>query len=251
MKKWTTEWKTEQLLNLKAAWSHCEKCKLCETRNKIVFGEGNVDADIVLISEGPGEEEDKTGRPFVGDSGKLLNSFLAKVGIERSSLYITNIVACRPPENRDPGNIEIKTCIDRVYKILYLIDPLLIITAGKVALQALVDGTHGITTCHGKLFSSPHPDFRITGEKNGADIPGKFFPRKGDKKKEYLLTYDVIPIMHPSYILREDSVRDNNAYTEGGLAFRTLNDLYYAKSIVDKLKQEHLNTFKSYKEPRL
>jgi uracil-DNA glycosylase family 4 len=243
MEKWSRDWKQEQLKMLKAEWENCQKCPLCNTRKRVVFGEGNPEADIILISEAPGDEEDKCGRPFVGKCGELLNGMLEQVGIDRSTWYITNLVGCRPPPGRtEPLSAEIDACIERVYKIIYTIDPVLIVSAGKLTLQSLVGSRWGVTSERGKLFSSPYPEMKTTGERNGVSVPGKFFPKKGDNKKEYSLDYDLIPIVHPSFLLRDSTQRSDGSFMDGGVAHRTMDDLFKIKTLVDNYNEELTRT---------
>ena len=100
----------ETLEELEESCNGCTKCKLCQHRTKIVFGVGNKNADIMMIGEGPGADEDAQGEPFVGKAGKLMNEAFRGIGINRDNLYITNVVKCRPPQNRDPEKDEIESC---------------------------------------------------------------------------------------------------------------------------------------------
>ena len=102
----------ETIEELKQSCMNCQKCKLCTTRQNIVFGEGNENADIMFIGEGPGGDEDKQGEPFVGKAGQLMNNAFDVVGIKREEVYIANIVKCRPPNNRDPEEDEITSCMN-------------------------------------------------------------------------------------------------------------------------------------------
>jgi DNA polymerase len=241
MELWSAEWKQHQLDQLYEDWKKCDRCPLVETRHKVVFGEGNPDADILFIGEGPGEEEDKVGRPFIGESGQLFTALWESLDQHRGDSYVTNIVGCRPPENRNPTKIEKEACLPRLHEIIYIIDPLLIVTLGKVALNALVGGRQwGIETSHGKLFSSPHPDVRVTDEKNGIHIHGRVFPRTGDDKKKYTLEYDCIPLFHPAYILRVDSYdHEKDEFEKGGVAHKTLDDMRVVISQIQQLKNEY------------
>jgi len=237
---WSREWKIEQLQILYEAWKDCKKCELGKRRRRIVFGEGNPEAEIMLISEAPGEEENKMGRPFIGRAGQLLNSLFRAANIKRDELFITNMVACWPPNNRDPIKAEKEACSERLNRLIYVIDPLLIITAGKVAFESLIKArSRSIEKEHGRLFSSPDPKIRVAGERNGADIPGVLFPKKTGTFK-WTLNYDVVPIYHPSYILRTDNYDEKKkTYETGGLAHQTVNDLREAFARVERLKKEH------------
>ena len=119
---------------LKKAVKKCKKCNLCKTRINPVFGEGNEKTNILLIGEAPGKNEDLLKRPFVGRSGKLLTTVLKSIGIDRKKLYITNIVKCRPPENRNPTEIEQNVCANNyLFKQIDFIKPKLIVLLGAVA----------------------------------------------------------------------------------------------------------------------
>jgi len=248
VKPWSTKWKQAQLDLLQEEWSECEKCGLCTTRTNVVFGEGNPDADILFVGEAPGEWEDESGIPFVdiyeedhkGVSGKVLSNLLIAAGINREDCYITNIVACHPPENRDPSTEEKKICMERVQKIIYIVDPLVIVGIGKIAFNMFATGaTWGIEKEHGKLFTNPHPSIKTTGERNGYDMAGVVMPLKGADKKTYTLDYDVMGIYHPSYILRKDPRDRKGDFLPRGLADKTLKDLKWLKSHIDQLKEEH------------
>lgn len=127
----------------------CEKCELCRTRHHVVLGVGPRDADILFIGEGPGEQEDLQGEPFVGPAGKLLDDMLAIIDLDRTSCYITNIVKCRPPRNRDPLETEQEACIDYLRNQVALIRPKIIVCLGRIATQKLIDPGFRITRQHG------------------------------------------------------------------------------------------------------
>ena len=116
----------------------CTKCRLCEQRTQTVFGEGDVDARIFFIGEGPGETEDQTGRPFVGRAGELLNKMIAGMGLKREQVYIANIVKCRPPGNRVPAPDEVATCTPYLERQLEIIRPGAIVTLGLPATQYML-----------------------------------------------------------------------------------------------------------------
>lgn len=128
----------------------CQKCKLCQTRKNIVFGEGNRDADIMFIGEGPGADEDAQGRPFVGKAGQLMNKAFQGLGIDRNSVYITNIVKCRPPANRVPEDDEAEACLNYLRNQVMLVKPKLIVLLGSTALKNILGKEYGITACRGK-----------------------------------------------------------------------------------------------------
>jgi uracil-DNA glycosylase family 4 len=129
-----------EMENLRRVVQNCTRCPLCRTRGHAIFGEGNYRAPIVLIGEAPGGEEDRIGRPFVGPSGQLLDKILAACGFNRQQhVFITNIVRCRPPNNRLPSNIEVQACLPLLHQQIELINPQLIITLGGTALQRYMD----------------------------------------------------------------------------------------------------------------
>ena len=127
----------------------CNKCKLCSTRNKIVFGEGNKNADIMLIGEGPGADEDLQGFPFVGKAGQLMNKAFEGVGIKREDVYIANIVKCRPPQNRTPDKEEAEACMDYLRNQVMLIKPKVVVLLGNTALKNILGDEYGITKVRG------------------------------------------------------------------------------------------------------
>ena len=166
---------------LKAACGACHKCELGATRTNVVFGTGNENADVLFVGEAPGQKEDETGIPFVGAAGKLLDQYLAAVGIDRGQVYIANILKCRPPHNRDPLPAEEDACIDYLREQVRLIHPKIIICLGRISAMRLIK-----------------PDFRITAEH------GKFF-----KKGEYTIT----AVYHPAALLR-DPRKKEDMYTD-------------------------------------
>jgi len=129
----------------------CTKCRLHENRKNAVPGEGKKDSKIMLIGEAPGKNEDLEGRPFVGRAGELLEELLESVDLERDEVFITNVVKCRPPNNRDPRKDEIKTCNPYLQKQISLIEPEVIVTLGNHATETLV-GNRGMKKIHGKRF---------------------------------------------------------------------------------------------------
>lgn len=156
---------------LKSQCLNCNKCSLCETRTNVVFGEGNPQAEVMFIGEGPGEQEDLQGRPFVGRSGKLLDSMLENIGLRRSeNIYIANMVKCRPPKNRDPLPEEQEMCIDWLRNQTAMLKPKIIVAVGRIAAQKIIDKNIKITKDHGKFY----------------------------KKKKIL----IMPTIHPASILR-------------------------------------------------
>lgn|GEM_PF-172284 len=159
------------LEEIRAEIGDCRRCKLNSTRTNIVFGEGNPKARIMFIGEGPGHDEDMSGRPFVGRAGKLLTQAIENgMGIPRSEVYIANIVKCRPPENRDPEQDEADACLGFVKKQIRAIKPEVIILLGRIPLLHILGEKTGITKVHGEWY-----------------------------KYEGIPT---MPVFHPSYLLR-------------------------------------------------
>ena len=131
----------------------CTACGLCETRHNVVFGVGNRETDVLFVGEGPGEQEDLQGEPFVGPAGKLLDDMLSILDLDRSSnCYIANIVKCRPPRNRDPLETEQEACIGYLRNQVALIKPKIIVCLGRIAAKKLIDPDFRITRQHGQWF---------------------------------------------------------------------------------------------------
>jgi len=151
--------------NLEKECNGCTKCGLCEDRHNVVFGVGPKNAQIMFIGEGPGEQEDLKGEPFVGAAGKLLDDMLSIIDLNRSNCYIANIVKCRPPGNRDPKEEEQDACIDYLRNQVALIQPKIIVCLGRIAAMRII-----------------RPDFRITREhgtwinKNGIWLSAIYHP---------------------------------------------------------------------------
>jgi DNA polymerase len=127
----------------------CTRCPLAVTRTQVVFGSGNPDADLLFVGEAPGFHEDQNGIPFVGQAGKLLEKLLAGIGLERSDIYIANVLKCRPPQNRDPLPEEIASCEPHLFRQIELIQPKLVATLGNFATKLLSGKPLGITRVHG------------------------------------------------------------------------------------------------------
>lgn len=130
---------------------NCKKCKLCTNRTKIVFGQGNKEADIMFIGEGPGADEDSQGIPFVGKAGKLMNRAFEGLGINRDNVYIANVVKCRPPANRVPEDDEAASCLDYLRNQVILIKPKIIVLLGSTALRNILGKNMGITSSRGSI----------------------------------------------------------------------------------------------------
>ena len=160
---------------LKAECAGCRACALCETRHNLVFGVGREDAEVMFIGEGPGEQEDLKGEPFVGPAGKLLDTMLEVIDLDRNKVYIANMVKCRPPRNRDPQDREQDACIGFLRRQTALLRPKIIVCLGRIAAMGIID-----------------PEFRITREH------GQWTQRDG---RMYMATY------HPSALLRDPAKR--------------------------------------------
>lgn len=161
----------------------CTRCKLSGSRSTVVFGSGNPDARLVVIGEGPGEEEDKQGKPFVGRAGQLLTAMIEKgMGLKREDVYICNVLKCRPPDNRTPATDEIAACKDYLLRQIEIVNPEVIIALGAPAAQTLLDTREGI----GKLRARWHGFFI-----SGISLDGEPIP--------------VMPTYHPAYLLRDPS----------------------------------------------
>ena len=129
----------------------CTRCGLCQTRHHVVFGVGNPDADVMFIGEGPGEQEDLRGEPFVGPAGTLLDDMLSIIDLDRkTNCYIANIVKCRPPHNRDPEDAEQEACIGYLRSQIALVNPKIIVCLGRIAAKQLIDRDFRITRQHGQ-----------------------------------------------------------------------------------------------------
>ena len=146
------EKKTRLLQAIAEEVKACTKCQLCRYRKNTVPGEGNVETDVMFIGEGPGYWEDVKGRPFVGQAGKLLDSLLKSIGISREKVYITNIVKCRPPGNRDPQGEEIDQCRRYLIKQIEIIEPKVICTLGRFAFRVISERSRSISFQHGIPF---------------------------------------------------------------------------------------------------
>ena len=138
--------------SLTREWMDCRECALSQTRRHVVFGVGNPQAEILLVGEGPGANEDQQGIPFVGKAGMLLDDMLAIIGLDRTKVYIANIVKCRPPNNRDPMNVEQDACIGYLRRQMALIRPKILVCLGRIAAMRLIDPKFRITKDHGVWF---------------------------------------------------------------------------------------------------
>ncbi len=151
---------------LKSECMECRKCSLCETRTNLVFGVGNENAEVMFVGEGPGENEDLQGEPFVGRGGKLLDKYLEAIDLDRKkNIYIANMVKCRPPKNRDPLPEEQDKCIDWLREQTRLIRPKIIVCLGRISAQRLISKDFKVTKQHGDFI-----------EKGGILFMGTFHP---------------------------------------------------------------------------
>ncbi|NLO83470.1 MAG: uracil-DNA glycosylase [Clostridiales bacterium] len=151
--------------NLIRAVMTCTNCQLCKTRTNSVPGEGNRDADLMFIGEGPGRDEDLSGRPFVGKAGQLLDKMIEAIDLKREDVYIANIVKCRPPGNREPNEGEARACLPYLRRQVYLVRPRIIVCLGATAVRYVIDKKAGITRIRGQwierkgywLIATYHP----------------------------------------------------------------------------------------------
>lgn len=152
--------KKQQLQKLNDAMLKCSKCTLNKNCSKVVFGEGNAEAKIMFVGEAPGKKEDEVGIPFVGSSGRILDKMLASIKMNRENVYVTNICKCRPPENRDPLPQEIQKCFGWLEKQIAIIDPKIIVTLGKFALNSFFPDEK-ISQVHGKIIETKNSKLGI------------------------------------------------------------------------------------------
>jgi uracil-DNA glycosylase family 4 len=229
-------------------WYGCTRCELCNFRTSpdVVFADGSTEAKIMIIGEAPGAEEEAARLPFIGPSGKLMNQILCQlsddVGMQElwkwynkpgnrnaasvqdfhkkvfewrdKEFFITNVVACRPPENGTPTRIHTQACWERVLNLIYIVDPILIIASGATAAATVAQRNFEITKYRGQLHD--------------IEIPG----RSGKMVK-----YPMMPTLHPSYLLRRADYKDLN-----GDYAKTVRDFASALKIVDRLKNQYYGT---------
>ena len=160
---------------LKSECLNCRRCPLCETRNNVVFGVGPENAEVLFIGEAPGEQEDLKGEPFVGRGGKLLDDMLELIDLDRTKIYIANMVKCRPPKNRDPLETEQMACAEWLRRQIDLLQPKIIVCLGRISAMKFIK-----------------PDFRITKEH------GQWFEMDGRR---------VMALYHPAALLRDPNKR--------------------------------------------
>ena len=178
------------LTEVRMELGECKRCKLHLTRRHIVFGEGSEKAQLVFIGEGPGEDEDRQGRPFVGKAGQLLTRIINAIGLRREEVYISNIIKCRPPHNRNPQQHEIATCEPFLNKQLEVIQPKIICALGAFAAQTLLKTDEKISQLRGRVFL-------CRGIKVMPTYHPAFLLRNPHKKREAL---DDIKKVHQEYI---------------------------------------------------
>ena len=167
------------LENLENNVSSCTRCNLHKYRNQTVFGDGTINSEIMIIGEAPGKDEDVQGKPFVGRAGQLLNAFLRSIKLNRNSVFITNVIKCRPPENRNPDSEEIKACLGFLEKQIDIIKPKVMVLLGKIAANSLL---------------------------------GEDKPMSDLRQKKFFINKSEIPIVvfyHPAYILRSPLKKSN------------------------------------------
>ena len=175
----------------------CTKCELHKSRKNAVPGEGPTDAKVMFVGEGPGQNEDEQGRPFVGAAGKLLTELLGSIGLSRSDVFITNIVKCRPPNNRAPRKSEIETCNPYLMSQIRLIKPQIVCALGTPAIATLLGEEYSATRVHGKSLTKAN----VT----------------------------ILPMYHPAAALYDASLKEVLISD-----FRTLKELLEAKATMDK-----------------
>lgn len=190
----------EELEQIRDKCLKCEKCGLCKTRTNVVFSDGVPNNKLMLVGEAPGYWEDQKGKPFVGKAGQLLDKIFECVGLSREkNVYICNTIKCRPPENRNPLPEEKQACREYLEVQINILKPRIIIVCGNIALNSLLPNERGITRARGKWFDGPY----------GAKM---------------------IPMFHPSYLLRNDSRE------KGSPKWLTWQDIKEVKRVYDSLE---------------
>jgi uracil-DNA glycosylase len=187
----TTVSATDHWNVLQAEVANCTKCALCATRTQTVFGSGNKQADWMLVGEAPGQHEDEQGLPFVGNAGLLLTEMLRAIGLTREEVFITNILKCRPPNNRDPLAGEVESCNEYLQRQQQLIQPKIILAIGRIAAQTLLKTDEPLAKLRGKVHT--------------------------------LNNTPVVVVYHPAYLLRSLSEK-RKAWLDLQLALQTVKD---------------------------
>lgn len=172
--------KDDTLEKIRADMGDCRRCKLWQTRTKLVFGEGNERAELMFVGEAPGADEDATGRPFVGRAGQLLTKMIEAINLKREDVYIANVIKSRPPGNRNPEKDEIEACIPFLFRQIAAIRPKLIVTLGNPATQSLLNVKTGISQMRGTFQDYP----RLPGIKVLPTFHPAYLLRSPDKKRE-------------------------------------------------------------------
>lgn len=246
--------KATWLEQMRMGWSQCQACKLHPTRKNVVFGYGNPDAQILVIGEAPGKNEDLQGAPFVGEAGELLDKYLASTSADPRLIEIvdemgktgefnareareillhyvfyTNVVACRPPENRDPSRDEIAACRTRLLEIIYTVDPVIIFVVGRISLEALLGKAAQITRDRGNVFD--------------IEIPARPLQGLPPNRK---ITYPCLAVLHPAYLMRI-----NDFSQEGGMSDKTYFDILKGMRIVDEFNWNHFQIKQPKERPTL
>jgi len=170
----------DTLEKIRADLGECQRCKLWETRQTIVFGEGNDKAELMFVGEAPGADEDASGRPFVGRAGQLLTKMIEAINLKREDVYIANVIKSRPPGNRNPEKDEIEACIPFLFRQIAVIRPKLIVTLGSPATQSLLNVKTGISHMRGTFQDYP----RVPGIKVLPTFHPAYLLRSPDKKRE-------------------------------------------------------------------
>lgn len=213
----------EKLYELQEAWSNCVECGLYTTREHLVFGEGNPEADILIIGEAPEEQEDLKGRPFVGPAGELLDGFLSTMSLDRNSdAYLTNALCCRPTvanedaktgytviENRQPSKDERNACKERLLETIYIVDPLLIVTIGRVPYQVLFGRAPKMESLRGNMQT-----FHMQG-------------------RYVEINYPVMPLYHTAYLSRTFDKREEGPWG------KTAKDWVKICNVIDYLREAY------------
>ncbi len=207
--------KARSLGVLRDNWINCTRCGLCNTRKNMVFGEGNMDAKVVILGEAPGAEEDREGRPFVGESGQILDVFLSETKLPREEVFILNSVGCRPTvkniddktgdsyiANRAPSKEEKAACKERVLQTIYTIDPYIIVALGQVALGTLLGRTYQLAKMRGKVYTM-HMKGRMVDE----------------------IRYPVFAMYHPAFLARNlDYSNPEGVWYQTGSDFKMVGE---------------------------
>jgi len=233
-------WGFDEVCRLAEEYENCDRCpKLIESRSQVVFGSGSARADLMLFGEASGAVEDELGVPFIGDSGVLLMNMLQLAWPENEEMlefreipesedddskyfeelrdyfdqfvFWANIICCHPEKNRAPGRDEIKACRDRLERLVYAVDPMLVVALGKVAISAVLGKQVGIIDSRGKIF-----EMKITSPVTQRKI-----------------RYPVLAVLHPSYLLRKGDQRLMERKGEGE-TYNTVEDLRYGISLLNK-----------------